>query len=143
MSSIASLSDKAKCQTLLKECYKEATKKNGLIDFTKEIVTEEVDFSGKYSLSRSRLTNLFSNTVWKEFPTKSGHRKIQNLVTNIIIEYGNHSRDIDPGAALTIYHSVQEHLNILCNNIFLYKNRNWKEEPNYTASYKRLVEQKI
>ncbi len=124
-------------QSILKECYVEATKKKGLIDFTKEIRTENNDLSGKYSLKQARLAKLFSSAVWIDASKKGGHRKVSNVVTGVVIEYADHQKDIDPGAAQTIFERVQTHLNILCNDIFGYKKYNWKFPPSYPASASR------
>ncbi len=121
-------------QFMLSCAYQEATRKNGLIEFTQTIRGDENDLSGKYSVKTSQLTTLFSETVWREIKTKSGHRKIESVITGVVVEYGNHSSDIDPGAAETILGVLQKHLNILCNDIFAYTQGNWKSEPDYGAS---------
>lgn len=124
---------------LLQESYHDATRKGGLIDFTKKIRTEKNDSSGKFSVKESELSRLFSKPVWDELSTKSGHRKIKNKITDVVVEYANHNKDIDPGAAQTIFEAVQNHLNILNNDIFSYKSNNWKTNPDYQVSEHNLI----
>ncbi len=121
----------------LKMIYHDAIRKNGPIDFTQQIRTPKNDFSGKLSVKQSDLEALFSSTAWKEIKTKSGHRKLIHKVTHHVIEFGNHEKDIDPGAVLTILDTVQDVLNTLCNRIYAYTTRSWKTEPDYAASVKR------
>lgn len=119
---------------LLRESFQDA---HSLIEFTKQIRGEKNDMSGKYSLKQSELTNLFSKAVWKDLSKRGGHRKLQNRVTGIVVEYADHSKQIDPGAAISVLNAVQKHLNILCNKIFAYTNRNWKTVPDYKQAEKR------
>ncbi len=122
-------------QALLKASYQDA---KSLIEFTKQVRTKENDFSGKYSVKQAHLDHLFSPAVWSAQKTKTGHRKLIHKVTGIVINYGNHKKQIDPGAVLTVFELVQKHLNILCNDIFVYKMNNWKKKPDYVASAKRI-----
>ncbi|MEI8301254.1 MAG: hypothetical protein WCG10_06585 [Chlamydiota bacterium] len=133
--------NKQLCEKALRECYHDATCKGGLIEFTQQIRTYENNFQGKYSVTQEDLTKLFSEKVWRDCKKVGGHRKIENIVTGTVIEYANHdnSRGIDPGAVMTIFSAVQEHLNILCNQIFAYKINNWKNEPDYLASVERFI----
>jgi uncharacterized protein YjdB len=126
----------------LQNSYYDATRKGGLIDFTRQVRTEKKDLSGKYTINQDNLANLFSKTVWHTIKTRNGHRKLENIVTGIVVEYRNHDNKggIDPGAAETIFYQVQEHLNILCNQIYNYTNNNWTYQPDYPASVKRFVE---
>ena len=105
-----------------------------MIDFTKKIRV-----NGKYSVSQQDLANLFSSQIWVDCKKTGGHRKLKNIVTGVVVEYASHGNKggIDPGAVATVLNTVQEHLNILGNTIFMYKQRNWKVEPNYQASAKR------
>ncbi len=137
-----SIANKAPYEQILKECYHDATRKGGLIDFTKAIRTDKNNLQGKYSIAQEDLTKLFSDKVCKDCKKVGGHRKIENIVTGVVIEYANHNNSggVDPGAALTIFHSVQTHLNILCNQIFSCHVNNWKSEPDYVASVDRLIE---
>lgn len=121
---------------LLKDSYLDATRKDGLIDFTIQVHT------GKYSVKQADLDNLFTKTVWIDQKVKGGHRKLENAVTKIVVEYSNHAKDIDPGAAETILNQVQEHLNILCNEIFRYEKDNWKVDPDYGVSVERWLKWK-
>ena len=85
----------------LENAYLDAKRKGGLIDFTHQVRGDENDLQGKYSIQQKDLTTLFSDNVWVECKKKGGHRKIQNIVTGIRVEYANHdnSGGIDPGAA--------------------------------------------
>lgn len=125
---------------LLKLSYLDATDKKGLIAYTKEVRGLDNKMNGKYSISQQRLDSLFSSKVWESLSTKSGHKKYKHVITKSIVEYKNHdnSGGIDPAAAKSILDSVQETLNILGNEIFCYKSRNWKEEPNYEHALKML-----
>ena len=124
----------------LQDCYTDATRKDGLIAFTQKIRTPKNDLSGKYSVKQKDLDKLFSENVWVDLKKVGGHRKLQNKVTGVIIEYAAHGNKggIDPGAALTILDAVQNHLNILGNDVFKYEKCNWKKEPDYQASVRRL-----
>lgn len=141
MSTISLKNSQTKYQDLLKESYAEATGKSGLIVFTKNILVKDKD--GKFvlrarnAIKQHQLTNLFSKKTWIDTHKKGGHRKLVNSITGITIEYSAHQNPIEPGAATSIYKAIQEHLNILCNQIFCYKNRNWKDTPDYYASYER------
>lgn len=123
---------------LLRLSYHNATVKNGLIDFTKEVRGPNNDFQGKYSVTHKRLKSLFPPSVWEPISKIGGHLKFKHKVTDTIVEYKNHGTraGIDPGAVMTILNSVQKTLNILGNDIFKYKSSNWKKKPNYKASLK-------
>jgi hypothetical protein len=121
------------CHNHLVNSYHDVVKKNGLIDFTKKARKD------KYSIKQQHLTNLFSKTVWSDSHKKSGHRKLINCVTGVVIEYSDHDKNIDPGAVGSILEAVQNHLNIIGNNIFCYDQYNWKEEPDYKASVNRWL----
>lgn len=133
--SVSSKKDHTTCK-LLDECYQEATRKNGLIDFTKKVLGN--NNRGKYSIKTTDLSNLFSAKIWDERKTGNGHRKIQNKITGVMIEYKNHELDLDPGSAESIYKAVQKHLNVLGNDIFKYTHKNWKTAPDLDASVVRF-----
>jgi len=124
---------------LLRASYQDAIRKNGLIDFTIKIRGPKNDFSGKYQIKQYDLDTLFSKIVWHDEEKTGGHKKFIHKITNIVIEHKNHGKNtVDPGAALTIYDQVQKHLNILCNDIFDYKENNWKTEPDYNKALLNL-----
>lgn len=132
------------CIDLIKGAYQDAVKKNGLIEFTQQVRTNKNNCSGKYSISSKQLDNLFSKNVWKELKTTSGHRKLENMITHVIVEYANHGNrgGVDPGAVMTILNTVQTHLNILRDQIFNFKNNSWKQPPDYKDAlnrYKQLI----
>lgn len=115
----------------------------GLIGFTKKMRNE----SGKYSLKQDNLKNIFDTELWKEHKTKNGHRKLTNRVTKVVVEYGSHNKDIDPGAADTILDQVQKHINLLYNETLvfpqLYKHEGGylkKRTPDIKASARKLIE---
>ncbi|NGX33017.1 MAG: hypothetical protein K1060chlam4_01076 [Candidatus Anoxychlamydiales bacterium] len=124
---------------VFKDSYLDATRKNGLIEFTQTVRGPKNDFSGKYLIKLNDLDTLFSDTVWQDERKKGGHRKLINRVTKIVIEYKHHGKTtVDPGAIREIYDQVQQHLNILCNDIFAYKLNNWNQEPNYEKALTNL-----
>ena len=129
-----SLSDAA---SLLRDIHNDAVRKSGPIDFVHKIRTPKNDLSGKYSIKQADLEALFSDKVWKDIKVKSGHRKLIHRVTHHVIEFGNHEKDIDPGAVLTIMDTVQRALNFLGNEVF--EGKGWKEEPDYEISAKRWM----
>lgn len=124
--------------SFLMASYKEAVQH--LIPFTAKVRTPKNDLSGKYSVSGKELDSLFSSILWAS-KDASGHRKLKNRITGVVIEYKNHDKKggIDPGAILTILNQVQTHLNILCNDVFCYTKRHWKTVPDYEAAAKRLL----
>lgn len=63
---MSSVIEKKVLSQLLAECYHDATRKDGLIDFVTQIRPRENDYKGKYSISQKDLAHLFSETVWKE-----------------------------------------------------------------------------
>jgi hypothetical protein len=128
---------------LLEASYLDATRKNGLIDFTQQVRTDKNDMSGKYSVKQKDLDNLFSASVWKEHEKKGGHRKLTSLVTGVVVEYPNHAKDIEPGSAETVLHAVQKHLNILHNDVFGNKARNWKDAPDYSKILRQVTKSKL
>lgn len=130
--------DKKSCQELLMECYRDATRKDGLIEFTRSMRANEI----KYSLTPDHLNRLFASNVWVECPKKGGHRKLQNQVTHVVIEYSNHDKEVDPGSAQTILDAVQSHLNKLSNEIFAKGRDCWKKPPDYAAAANRIVTQR-
>jgi hypothetical protein len=122
----------------LEDSYRDSTRKNGLIDFAKKIRGSDKknkSLPGKYSVKQAQLDHLFSTTVWSSAITGNGHRKLKNVVTHIVLEYGEHANDgnMDPGSVETLFHAIQEHLNILRNKIFVSP---WTETPNYRESVK-------
>ncbi|NGX49126.1 MAG: hypothetical protein K940chlam5_00722 [Candidatus Anoxychlamydiales bacterium] len=124
---------------ILRDSYLDATRKNGLIDFTQTVRGPKNDFPGKKQIKLNDLDTLFSDTVWQDQRKKGGHRKLINKVTKIVIEYKHHDgTNVDPGAIRDIYDQVQKHLNILGNDIFAYKLKNWRDEPNYEKALTNL-----
>jgi hypothetical protein len=131
------------CEQDLRNCYRDATRKGGLIDFSRKVRTDANDLSGKYSIHRDDIAALFSASVWRDCKKAGGHRKVANIVTGVIIEYPNHHNQsgIDPGVVETLLDRICKHLNILSNTVFDYRTHNWKYEPDYVASARRLLTQ--
>jgi len=123
----------------LKDSYFDATRKGGLIDFTRMVRGEKNDFSGKYLVKQTDLDTLFSKSVWTVVDTGGGHREVRHKLTGATVEYSNHKKEIKAGAVVTIFNEVQRHLNILNNQIYSYTNCNWKEEPDYSAARKNWL----
>ncbi len=124
---------------LLKESYLDATRKKGLIDFTKTVRSPKNDFSGKYHIKLNDLDTLFSRTLWHDAGKIGGHKKLTHKITQIVIEYKHHGKNtVAPVAVKDIYDQVQAHLNILCNDIFAYQKNNWQQEPNYEEALTNL-----
>jgi len=118
-------------EDFLIESFNNATRRQGEISFLREVRTEKNDDFGKYSVKLDRLRNIFKSSVWFQHKTKSGHLKFSHKVTGIIIEFKNHGRgnNVDPGAVETIKKNLQEHENILGNEIFMFKSKNWQSLP--------------
>lgn len=113
----------------LQSCYTEAV--NKLIPFTREARTGT-------NFKIDRMNHLFENANWKQLGKKSGHIKFKNQVTDVIVEFQNHTgrgdNVIKPTIQLQVLNQVQTHLNILCNFIFRYRVSNWKDKPDYNRA---------
>jgi predicted RNA binding protein YcfA (HicA-like mRNA interferase family) len=121
-----------------RHCYQDITRKKGLLAFIKDVRGPENDYSGKYSVKQTDLDNLFTRGVWSERTTRSGHRKFVHPVTKVVVEYADHNKNIDPGAAKDIMEQIQRHVNFIGNNI-LYatgKRYNWSQEPDFEKAEK-------
>lgn len=127
-------------QTILQECYFDATKNNGLIDLTKNLSNPQ------YELKIHDIKMIFKNSpLWHRCKQKTGHCKFTHAVTKIVVEFQGHSSKKDttvkPGILDQILYNVHRHLNILGNDIFKYKKHNWKKEPNYYNTLETLAQQ--
>jgi hypothetical protein len=96
--------------------------------------------SGKYGCKRNTIDNLFENAVWKNISTESGHKVFQNIFTKVVVNYSNHKDPVDPAAVITIADKIQDHINILGNEIFCFTTENWKEAPDFIKSAKRVID---
>lgn len=117
----------------LSQSYTEALK---LISWITELKTSEKH------LKLQKIQGIFSNSsLWEEQDKKSGHSKFIHKVTRVVVEFQSHCKGgdnvISPVIQNHISEQVQKHLNILCNEIFAYKNKNWKETPDYSSSLER------
>ena len=131
---------------LIDRTHTEAHKKDGLIDFTQLVWGPKKDMYGKYSVKHGDLSKMFSAGLWIEHETKSGHRKLTNKLTQVVVEYSKHD-DIGPGAAISILNSVQKHLNRLFDDIIVYPKLYKYEggylknpDPDFEQSAKRYLE---
>ena len=124
---------------LLKAAYADATKPNGLIAFTAEIRTQKNDLSGKYNCKKKRIQQLFSETVWENASSPSGHIILKNKITGTVINFSNHKDPVDPGAALSLFEIVQDYRNFLGNEIFCFGKYGWSIEPDYKDSLARFI----
>lgn len=62
-----------------------------------------------------------------------GHATFKNKVTEVVVGFQAHGKDntLQPAQEVQLRDSIQEHLNILCNDVFKYTTKNWKTEPDY------------
>jgi hypothetical protein len=116
----------------LKQCHAE---NKAMIPFTKKVRGPNNDCIGRYCIKLSDVSKLFENTLWENIGRASGHKKWQHSISNVVIEYGNHEKDVDAGAVINIFNRVQSHLNFFKRDIFL---KPAKYEADYVASAKRL-----
>ena len=95
------------------------------------------------SLKKNDLNRLFKNSIlWQTVSNGTGHNVFRHKVTHVLVSYQAHntrSKDttVESHIAQHVLESVQEHMNILANDIF--KLRNWqKEAPNFQQALLRL-----
>ena len=124
---------------LLKAAYADAIKPNGLIAFTAEIRTPKNDLSGKYNCRKKRIQQLFSETVWENASSPSGHIILKNKITGTVINFSNHKDPVDPGAISSLFEIVQEYLDFMGTKVFCFKKYGWTIEPNYKDSLARFT----
>lgn len=120
---------------ILEESYANAL---NLAELMYRVRGEKNDFSGKYNLPLKDLSRFFAKTVWESVGGPGGHIIVKHRLTGVVINFSNHKDPVDPGAVLDIAERVQHHLNILGNEIFQFKTRNWKEKPDFKAVAKRI-----
>lgn len=120
---------------LLKEAYLECIRKDGFHDYTRKVQPT----GGAKSVKLQRIESLFEKaTTWTQIPAKGSHRKYRNLITGIVVEFSAHTggtngNDFDTGAAKDMLERIQNHINILGNEIFKYPKRKWPE-PDFKKS---------
>lgn len=125
----------------LQQAYQEATRNNGLI----ELIATLRQPNEKYTTKKDTIYSIFKNSLlWDEEETKNGHVKFKHRITQIVIGYQNHGGStMDPGGVDTLTKLLQEHLNILANDIFKYTVNHWKEEPNWNQAEQNLATWRI
>lgn len=95
------------------------------------------DLKYRKNLGRQDMINLFSNLpLWKRVDNGDGHVCFQNVLTKVRIGFQAHGKtsNIAAAQAVSIMDQLQEHMNILGNEIFAYRTRSWKTEPDYDAA---------
>jgi hypothetical protein len=109
-----------------------------LISFLEEVRGPKNDLSGKYNFRLKDLRGIFSKDVWTDTSDPGGHTKLKHKITGVVINYSNHKDPVDPGAMASIVDKVQEHVNILGNDIFSFNKRNFKEAPDFEKIARKL-----
>lgn len=91
-------------------------------------------------LKRDKVNSVFkNNSLWVDQKPKSGHCEYKHAVTNLTVGWQNHSGKkkssyIAAAQAKDLLQVLQQHMNILGNDIFGYKIGNWKTQPDYNAA---------
>jgi hypothetical protein len=123
----------------LQRAYLEATANNGLIFLVKKLRNE-----GTGNLRKDEIRRIFESLsrqfgLWENVATGSGHTKYRHGLTGAVIGWQAHGPTNLPQAqAKEILEVVQDHLNLLHNDIFQYTSKGWRGEPNYIASEPRF-----
>lgn len=122
---------------MMRQAYHEAVN-GGVIDYISRV---RQDSEVKYSVSSTTLINMFDNLpLWKIVPQKGGHRKYKHLLTGVVIGFQNHgSTEINPGHAYKLMVILQEHVNLLGNEVFKFRGHNWKS-PIDQLNYEQALE---
>ena len=90
----------------------------------------------KQTIKLTDLDKLFSAAaLWIAQEGNTGHRKFIHKITQVVIEYPGHAQKKDPTlppfVQRQIFNQIEDHVNIMGNDIFRYVIRNWKEKPDY------------
>jgi len=113
----------------LEIAYTEATRNHGIIDLVHDLRDRNTH------LKLRDLNGYFNTPLWSSRGQASGHCKFVHKVTKVIIEYQNHgSEDVAAHIQKQILEQAQIHLNILCNDIFKYREHHWKTKPDYNRA---------
>lgn len=117
----------------LQAAYQSAAAKGKLIDLTKTL-RDDVDGL----LKHEDLIALFKGLEdWDKPKQSTGHVKFKNRLTGISVGFSGHGNPVlATHEKKALLETIQEHLNILCNDIFKYKTKNWKEEKDPEQSLK-------
>lgn len=84
--------------------------------------------------------------LWEKEKTKNGHVKYKHCISGYTVSWQGHNGGRRGDSRIPHDHlqgildSAQNHLNIFNNEIFQYRTRNWKTEPDYSTAMKRLHE---
>ncbi len=121
--------------------------KNVYIDTKKKLIPLIMDLRDRENekkVTKKALNSIFKGmNDWEKVKQATGHATYKNEITKITVAWQNHSKKKDktiPQAHLdAIKEAVQRHVNILGNEIFGYKVRNWKSEPDFKKSENRLA----
>lgn len=91
----------------------------------------------KYSQSLNKIQSMFNGTImslWTRTDTRNGHVKYRHAITQVTVEFSARLNPLDPGAAYELYEKLQQHINILGNEIFKFTTHNWKIVPDFNRA---------
>jgi len=113
---------------LIEESYSNA--RNQINPFLLCVRTDKNNMQGKYSVNLVDLRRLFNSNGWRQHKLRSGHVGFTHLITGVKVGFSNHgNNNVDPGVVDTVFEKLQRHVNILGNEIFEYKRKNWSFLP--------------
>lgn len=123
---------------LLRTAYEEVMKKDGIGDY---VVLIRENPEQRYKVKRAAMKTLLDNSAtWDYLKTGSGHHAWKNKITGITVGFQGHSStqqaEIPASQAVALMDTLQEHINILGNDIFRYRTANWKSEPDFDQALK-------
>lgn len=112
-----------------------------------EYITKIRDESeAKDHVTRNQLKALFKGMkLWKKVKQGSGHIKYKHEITGITVSFQGHVSGkmklstVTREQALNVCDSLQTHVNILGNNIFQYRRRNWKDVPDFEVAQRNYT----
>lgn len=94
--------------------------------------------NAKYNVKRNKLLALFASprmSLWQQATTGNGHVKYTHRITRVVVGFQAHDDNtLDPGGAEELMKNLQKHVNILGNDIFKYRVRNWKTVPDFNRA---------
>ena len=124
----------------MKIAYNEVIK-NGLDDLVTKLRNNP---KACKNLKRKELKTLFDSCpLWAKESNGSGHATYKHKLTNVVVGFQDHSggkkqASIAAAQAKEIMDNLQTHINILGDDIFKYKIKNWKTEPSYPEAVKNF-----
>jgi hypothetical protein len=96
-----------------------------------------------YRMKLQEVQTLFTNSLWIQEKMTSGHKQFTHAVTGVTVEYQAHIKGkentIAPGIQKQLLEQIQEHVNILSNEVFRYTTHHWKEEPDYDRALRNYL----